>query len=1342
MPTETRQIPISSQRQEKVKKACEGWIARLIDLSRRNNLLYYRHLKTGTLDLATADPDLLADLLDGGTGIPIKKLFSGSRDESLVGRVRDIARRAKANEEEKGLQTLYVALGVATWTATDGGRAAESPILLRPVTLTTTGSESFSISAVGEVQANLVLVHFLDTQFGVHVDAEELLEQISSDDENNTFDPAGAYTALCELGREIPGFEVKPSFILGNFAFQKMAMVRDLRERGAELAANDLIAAIAGDQDARALLSSSQREVEASELDRIPPENEFIVLDADSSQQCAIANVLSGQSAVIHGPPGTGKSQTIANLVATLAATGHKVLFVAEKRAALEVVLRRLKKVGLEHLAIDLHGADLSPRKVMQKVADALERVRHAVPVETEGLHKQFADRRARLNRHVDRLHTKRNPTGKSVYEMQGRLLRLGNSFRTSVRWRGEELRRLTRELAEDVQRLLAEAGGFQPLFLRVDRSPWTGANLPSGDEVLAAMDLVSRAGNQSFPKFMAALNQLTVHSCLNWPASVQAAQELVRMVEESQSLFMVYRADVFETDLDELIRNLEPGRHGGLTSAFAWLRKPVYRRARLAARSMRSAGPQSVPIILAELEKVKTVKRDWAQHSKDGGIPRPVEGFATLIQEIEPLFGDINELRAMLSDFRTLQMTLDETGALLGTLVADDSTPHKIPKLMEIESRLRVAGVASLVDEIRGKKPSTERWPQIFEYAWLASALDDASISDPEVKGFVGSTHNGTVADFVRCDKGRIALSAERVRRAHGERAIEAMNAHPEQQSFVMSQAAKTRYHRPLRKAFAEAAEVLTAVCPCWMASPLSVSQLLDCQQRFDFVIFDEASQVLPEDAVAALMRGKHLVVAGDNEQLPPTNFFAYDDADNPTDEEEAGPAEGFESLLNMMMPFVKSCYLDWHYRSQDESLINFANYHIYHGRLVTFPGCGGSQGIQHVLVGPPPGHDGQENSSSAEALRVVELILQHAREDPGQTLGVITMGIPHMNKLQAALDRELPKHPDLTTFFDPSNDERFFIKNLERVQGDERDAIIISVGYGKDAGGNLPLTTFGPLQRSGGRRRLNVAITRARQRITVVSSFSYTDIDLTSVRPGTGVELLRDYLLYAATNGKRFGDGYQTPTPLNDFEADVFDTLKTQGIELIPQVGASRFRIDMAAMHPNQPGRFVLAIECDGASYHSSYTARDRDRLRQQQLENLGWRFHRIWSTDWFLQKEIEVRRAVDAFKAAVRRADEGGVVDDLQGDVPPANDAPPVQDIQRGPRPAVPYRRTIDQYSDAELALLILWVKSDGKLRTDDEVVSEMVGVLGFTRRGTRIKAAIRNALDLYRSVVKGT
>jgi hypothetical protein len=349
------------------------------------------------------------------------------------------------------------------------------------------------------------------------------------------------------------------------------------------------------------------------------------------------------------------------------------------------------------------------------------------------------------------------------------------------------------------------------------------------------------------------------------------------------------------------------------------------------------------------------------------------------------------------------------------------EQTPKKV---ME-----RVARTLTTVREAGRPAP---QWVALFQHVWLKSTLDSAAINDPSIRGFVGSTHNVYVDDFKKLDATRLQLAADRVRRAHAERTIQAMNQFPEQETLIRGEAAKSRRHKPLRQTFAQATDVLTAVCPCWMASPLSVCQLIAATGTFDYVIFDEASQVLPEDAIPAILRGKHVIVAGDNKQLPPTAFFAAADED----EEADGDANAYESLLDMMIPFVKGFHLNWHYRSRDESLISFSNHHVYDDRLVTFPGPGGTAAISYVFVDYVPTQDGQEDSSGGEVKKVVEMILEHARTSPDRTLGVITMGIKHANRVQAALDREMLRNSELAEFFDTGRTERFFIKNLERVR------------------------------------------------------------------------------------------------------------------------------------------------------------------------------------------------------------------------------------------------------------------------------------------------------------------
>ena len=378
---------------------------------------------------------------------------------------------------------------------------------------------------------------------------------------------------------------------------------------------------------------------------------------------------------------------------------------------------------------------------------------------------------------------------------------------------------------------------------------------------------------------------------------------------------------------------------------------------------------------------------------------------------------------------------------------------------------------------------------------------------------------------------------------------------------------------------------------------SPLVVSQLLPPLPYFDVVIFDEASQITPADAVTSILRGRQLVVAGDDKQLPPTAFFVSDSTDDDTDQPDpetpaplmAGTA-GFESILDALGSVLRFRQLLWHYRSRDERLIAFSNVHIYGRTLTTFPGISGGRVLRYVPVAWQPGAD--TNSPAPEADAVVDLILEHARERPEESLGVITMGIRHRDRIEERLRQRLRDDPelagDLAEFFDENRDEEFFVKNLERVQGDERDAIILSIGYGKDARGGLPYR-FGPLLTEGGERRLNVAVTRAKNRITLVSSFSSRDMD-PDRSAAEGVKLLRQYLQYVESDGANLGDYVPDKPALNPFEVDVRDTLLRHGLKLTAQYGTSGYWIDFAVQHPTQPGHYILAIECDGATYHSS--------------------------------------------------------------------------------------------------------------------------------------------------------
>jgi len=1336
-------LEISPQRRDSVEKARQAWIKKLIDLSRRNNLLYYRPLKWGTLTVSLDGREPWTSLLSGES-VSLKHLTDSVSDDDLILKASAIWRRAQANQEEKGLATLFVALGMASWRASDGGRDSQAPVLLLPVGLELKGHArtSLAIRRTGPVQGNLVLLHELETEFGVSISLENALAPLQGHEEEEVFDPSPVYELFRKSCTSIPGFGIQNQAILGNFAFQKMAMVQDLQGSSGQLVSNDLIAALAGDTDAKQCLGAKVQNPEPKEFDTVPPQSEFLILDADSSQQCAIGAVLAGQSTVIHGPPGTGKSQTIANLIASLAAAGKRVLFVAEKRAALQVVLKRLQQVGLDDIAIDLHGADISPKRVMEQVGTALNSVRQALPVDCDRMHQQYVERRARLNCHVESLHQKRKPSGMSVYELQGILLRSKLEPKSDTRWRSPDLIKIEQASPSKVRDLLREAGGLASLFLRIDPSPWNDVTLEDGAAAQRALDAVTRLSSNTLPELISSLTDLVKAAGFRTPKTLADARQIYSLLSDVSRTLTFYSPEIFSQNIPGIILGMSPGKSGGIIAIWTWCVSAKYREARSLALKYRNARRVHGPQLFAELGVIEEQRLKWADLSSGSSLPHKFPTFPDSLQKWELAVAELGELNSTISKRQFDSMSFDDLVAYVDALAKDRLTPMRLPKLNEVEQGLEKSGVGKLVQELRQRKTPATAWVAAFDQSWYASCLESAQAEDPEIAGFNGRTHDGFVGEFKELDKERIRVAAARVRRTYAERAIAAMNDNKSQEYIIRSEAEKKRRHRPLRTLFAEARDVLMAICPCWMASPLSVSQLLDTTRSFDFVIFDEASQVLPEDAIPAIMRGSHLVVAGDRWQLPPTTFFASGE-DEVDDGDSNAATEGYESLLDTTNAFMPSWYLDWHYRSRDEALISFSNHHIYKDRLITFPGAGGSPVIQHVLVNQTPGLDGQEESSSAEVKKVVELILQHAEKRPRESLGVIAMGIRHADRVQRGIDEALINRSDLAEFFDANAEERFFVKNLERVQGDERDAIILTVGHGKDRAGNLPFR-FGPLLSSGGQRRLNVAITRARQRMTLVSSFSHLDMDLAKVRSGTGVELLRFYLEYAASGGKRLGDLASTDFPMNSFEAEVFDVLQSKGIPLVPQVGASSYRIDLVAQHPRQRGRYVLAIECDGASYHSSPTARDRDRLRQQQLENLGWKFHRIWSTDWFMRKEEEVARTLAAYEIAVKSVETFEPVPTTSTATPSSLDqvASPTNSLTRGARPHVARHSSITDYLRWELIALVDWIESDGRLRTDEEIIDELLPELGFHRRGVRIEGVLKAVLEEHRSRAEAT
>ena len=1536
---------VSPARIDTVLRATKRWQNELVDTSGRNRLRRYRDLKTSTIDLTPGRAEgLNARALDrvlADRAVSLRELFSEPASdpdapppfEDARRRLNAIHRTALTNREEKGIETCFAGIGLATWKV-EQGTEPNAPVILLPLEVHATGAAArdFKIEVSGDAHLNPVLTHILRDEHDIDSEGDE-----ADVAEDPPMDLDGFRTLLARLEESwssLPDLTIEPRVVVAIFSYSTMPLVSDLSENGELFAESDIVAAIAGDASAREALTSRICDPDPNQPDIDPPKDEFLVLDADSSQHMAINRVLGGESLVVQGPPGTGKSQTIVNLITALVARGKRVLFVAEKRAAIEAVTKRLDTVGLSDLVMDMHGRITSRRDFARTLADSLDHVATIPAHDYSRLHGRLQERRDSLIANDAALHQPREPWNLCVFHMRERLLATPEVARSRLRLSTEASQKLDKEgferLAEDIEEWL-DLGGHT---LAEEYPEWSGSSIATTDEARQAFDLIRDLASEGLPGTRETLFGAVGEVGLERPASVAGWQEavdflsrveatlarchpeiyaldhpaLVKAVSLSEGssaaaiadnlfeqgveleqegfdliarlegealpdigelLFTALddvglahpatisewentanflsalaetleqcRIELFELDLGDLCTSLAPARGGALGRLTASLFSGRYRGAR---RMLRSVLHEADNLSDADLLDLAATARDqlgeWKGRRVGDNLPRPPSNLSQVREGISELLADLRELseRGRVSDLQehthtelaevlgllrghqeakreiapalrnperlsahaavnlleeTIEQTEDwkrgngeghprvpssmhkarervaqltenfeafskfvelqdprgsahgELGQTLERLAAHPSVVASLPRIREIERRFQEAGVEGVIERVGSSIPP-ELTVRAVEHAWLRRVLDDLEFDDRRLSAFDSEGHSRHRDEFAEADRHHLESTPQRVHRLTAEAIISTMNFHREETALVKKEAAKKRRHLSVRQLFAQAPHVLTALRPCWTMSPVLAAEMIPLnRQLFDVVIFDEASQIPPAEAIGSLARASQAVVAGDSRQLPPTSFFGRDSVgDEDDDDDVVALTADIESLLDASAALLRDKMLQWHYRSRDDRLIAFSNSYIYGGSLTAFPGAIVDSPISHCLVPfrPITGATGTR-SNPDEVEKVVDLVLEHAREMPNETLGVIAFGQHHADNIENALMRRLGDLNDysLDEFFSETNEERFFVKNIERVQGDERDVIILSVGYHKDANGNLPYR-FGPILQEGGERRLNVAVTRARSRVTLVSSFSHRDMD-----PGRssakGAELLRQYLEYAASGGKELGAGV-SDVPLNPFELSIKEGLERRGIPVTAQYGVSGYRIDFACAHPEEPGQMVLAVEADGASYHSSHTARDRDRLRQQVLEGKGWRFHRIWSTAWFRDREAELDKAEEAWKEAVKASGQDEPMAAMAAghhNTPSPSTVPP----QRGVSPRIPRRGTsgydsIEDYTQQQLVRLAQWIESDTLLRTEDDLLREMMEELGFTRSGKRITAALTKAIQRARN-----
>lgn len=704
-------------------------------------------------------------------------------------------------------------------------------------------------------------------------------------------------------------------------------------------------------------------------------------------------------------------------------------------------------------------------------------------------------------------------------------------------------------------------------------------------------------------------------------------------------------------------------------------------------------------------------------------------------------------------------ELTLERLHERLGELRSRVDDLQTWIDFKVLEKRFTEAGLGGFLKGLQAGPPPASQLIDVFHKAIYQAWVSSIVAEDPDLREFRTRHHEQLIEEFREVDRKLVRLSRHRViEQCNSRRPQSVVLAGDSEIATLMREAHKQRRHLPIRQLVERIPNLLLRLKPCLMMSPISVSQFLNPEHlHFDLVIFDEASQICPEDAAGSVYRGEQLIVAGDNRQLPPTAFFQQAmaeeyDWEDISDEEVAV----FDSILDECSSIgLPGRMLRWHYRSKHESLIAFSNRQFYDSKLITFPSAWAKHehlGIKFVYVPDGVYDRGGKRDNRREAEVVTDQVFEHFARYPDKTLGVVAFSIAQMTAIEDEVERRVRTQQEFERFFKDGRLEGFFIKNLENVQGDERDVMIFSIGYGKDQQRRIT-KNFGPLNKSGGERRLNVAVTRAREKVILVSSIRATDIDLSPPLPDGVLQLYR-YLDYAERGEAALELTHpQGGEPESDLESDVAGEIRRLGYDVVHQIGCSGYRIDIGVVDPAEPGRFLLGVECDGATYHSAYTARDRDRLRQQVLEGVGWCIHRIWSPDWAVRRQTEVERLKRAIEGARQFASGGASLkgsnpstdqvnntlqrtERIEITTPKSGNIPgtvPYKVAELRPRGRLGRDFHLPQWRQEQCRLLAQLVREEGPVHID-YAARRITSAWGLERTGSRIVDAIMEAVTI--------
>ena len=1268
-------------------------------------------------------PDISLNVINEHKRRYLKTKLSPSE---LQRRLFYINQRAMTTLQEQGHNILYLALGFLEWYDDDKhpNDPKLAPLILIPVLIERRNiGKSFYIKWDGQdILTNLSL----QMKFKRELDVE--LPNFTMP--QNADGITNYINKIKEVIHYIPKWKVHDKIQLGFFSFSKFVMYQDLNieHTGLDISKKPLIKQMFPNENLDNLIDEypitieDEYKINQNNVKNLKYEDLYNVLDADSSQMDVIEYVKTGHNLVVDGPPGTGKSQTIVNLIAELMASGKTVLFVSEKMAALEVVKNRLDNIGLGKFCLELHSHKTRKSDVLKDLENSLKD-NSIENIDIEREINRAETLKNQLNAYTETLHTPLYGINKSPFELIGLkesaekrfgeipYVKLHNpSEITSLEWE--------KSLLE-----LENLSKLSQLLPPISNNPWKGTNpnmiMPNTSRTIETQIIESLKNLElllqqikifeksyyiknsknlfELEKLKRIINllkdvKLSDYEILAsnvWDYEVNEAYLLIKnlkILHEKSDILNKFHDSILEKDLKKLIKEYSEESSNRIkifSSKYRRLKKEI-------EHCYNGPIPSSSEEIIDDLESVNDFIKSEKQAKKLFGSKWnissvSVEELENIVKWVTSIRELINEQYITLNTIKLISEGIDKEKLYLFEKELQIKVDNFLDSFEELIMYLNTNSKTLFGEELTFVNYINIReilkswmsninlllpWSQYLEKknlcletkgAPFVELIENGSILFEDIKyvmdgnladsllaksfeeisslhTFIGELHQNKIDEFRDLDIKLIELNRKRLYNKLNKNMPQVFgNAFNYEANVLSGEFTRKRGHLPLRKLFVKAGKLITQIKPCFMMSPLSIAQYLDPtneNMEFDVVIFDEASQVKPEDALGAFLRGKNAVVMGDTKQLPPTSFF--DQVVEYKENKDIATAADMESILHLCKRQFKSKMLIWHYRSRHESLIAVSNHEFYDNSLLIYPSASQDTidlGLKHYYIPESIYSRGKGSFNQDEAKIVVQEVFKHfKRYGFSKSLGIGTFSVAQMNAILEELERMRKEHPHMEKYFNSNDDESFFVKNLETIQGDERDVIFISVGYGFSEDG-IFTTNFGPLNQEGGERRLNVLITRAREKCFVFSNFKATDLKITNNTP-FGVKALKTFL-HCAEFGSNSLEMSINKNSLSAFEDSIYDFLVQNGFEVKRNIGCAGFRIDMAIEDKNNPGTYSVGIISDGKMYNSSVVARDRDRLREQVLRGLGWSIVHVWSTDWYRNKEETKRKLLETIK-----------------------------------------------------------------------------------------------------------